>query len=60
MCVRVRTCEREGEGGGHGERGSLTGNLESYVRHIKESFGNEASLSLQRLHYGNLEGGLLY
>jgi hypothetical protein len=29
-------------------QGSFTGNSESYVRHVKEGFGNEVSLSLQR------------
>jgi hypothetical protein len=36
-------------------KGSLTGNLESYVRHVKEGFRNGASLSFQRLQYRNLE-----
>jgi hypothetical protein len=36
---------------------SITGNSESYVRHIKEGFGNEASFSLQRLREGNLDEG---
>jgi len=30
-------------------KGSLAENSESYVRHVKEGFGNEASLSFQRL-----------
>jgi len=39
---------------------SYTGDSESYIRHVKEGFGNGASNSLYRLHKGNLEGGLLY
>ena len=42
------------------KEGYFTGNSESYRRHVKEGFGNGASLSLQRLCEGNLEGGLLY
>jgi len=40
--------------------GSSNGKSESYVRHVKERFGNEAPLSLQRLCEGNLKGGVLY
>jgi hypothetical protein len=40
--------------------GSFTGNSESYVRHIKEGFGNGASPCLYRLREGNLEKGLQY
>ena len=29
-------------------------------RHVKEGFGNRLSFSLQGLHEGNLEGGLLH
>jgi len=42
------------------EGGSFSGNSESYVRHVKEGFGNEASLSLYRLHERNPEGQFLY
>jgi hypothetical protein len=37
--------------------GLFTGDFERYVR---EGFGRGASLSLQRLREGNLEGGLPY
>jgi len=40
--------------------GSSNGKSESYVRHVKEHFGNEAPLSLQRICEGNLKGGALY
>ena len=48
-----------GARGNWGE-GSFTGNSESYVRHVKEGFGNGASLCLYRLREGNLEGGFQY
>jgi hypothetical protein len=38
-------------------RGTWNGGSE---KHVKEGFGNGASLSLWRLREGNLEGGLLY
>jgi len=34
-----------------------TGNSESYIRHVKEGFGNGASNSSNRLHKGNMERG---
>ena len=39
---------------------SYTGDFESYIRHVKQGFGNGASNSLYRLHKRNLESGLLY
>jgi hypothetical protein len=39
---------------------SYTGDSESYIRPVKEGFGNGASNSLYRLRTGNLEGGLLH
>ena len=39
---------------------SFTGSSESYVRHVKEGFGNGASLSVFRHCEGKLDGGLLY
>jgi hypothetical protein len=37
--------------------GSFTGDSK---RHVKEGFVNGTSLSLQKLHEGNLKGGLIY
>ena len=39
--------------------GFFTGNFDSCVRHVKEGFGNGASLSLWRFREGRMEGGLL-
>jgi hypothetical protein len=42
-------------------RGVGGGSFTAYSKtHAKEGSGNEASLSLYRLHEGNLEGGLLH
>jgi len=39
---------------------SYNGDSESYIRHVKEGFGNGASNSSNKLCKGNLERGLLY
>jgi hypothetical protein len=52
MQVRVLVKERERE---TQREGSLTGNAESYIRHAKEGFGNEAFLTFQRLEGSHTE-----
>jgi len=37
-------------------KGSFKGKCANNVRHFQEGFGNGASLSLYRLHIGNLKG----
>jgi len=61
VCACVFVKERDGERErGTWRKGSLTGNLERYVRHVKEGFRNGAPFSFQRLQYGNLEGRLTH
>jgi hypothetical protein len=43
-----------------GGRAPLLGTLKAALRHVREGFGNEASLPLYKVCEENVQGGLLF